>query len=56
MTSATENQEFDYDKYRETHFEYREMLGNASKSIIIDACLTCGELIKLFHELVGVAR
>lgn len=56
MTSATENQEFDYDKYRETHFEYWEMLGNASKSIRIDACLTCGELIKLFHELMEVTR
>ena len=45
-----------FDKYRETHLEYSESLGEASKSIDIETYLTNGELIELCRELFGGAR
>ena len=60
MTSATENPRVErpkeFEKYRETRFEYSENLGEASKSIRIEAYLTNDELIELFCWLIGVER
>ena len=42
------------DKWRETHIDYSERLGEASKSISIETFLTFDELLKLCRCLVGV--
>ena len=52
--TSLEAPEMEFDKYRETRFEYSENLGEASKSISIETYLTNGELIKLCHLLMGV--
>lgn len=42
------------DTWRETHIDYSERLGEASKSISIETFLTFDELLKLCRCLVGV--
>lgn len=40
-----------FDKWRETHIDYTESLGEAYKSISIETYLTNGELVALVREL-----
>ena len=42
------------DKWRETHIDYSERLGEANKSISIETFLTFDELLKLCRCLAGV--
>lgn len=44
------------DKWRETHIDYFERLGEASKSISIETFLTFDELLKICCCLVGVGN
>ena len=43
------------DKYRETHIDYTESLGEALKSLSIETFLSNDELITLVRELRGDA-
>lgn len=44
------------DEWRETHIDYSERLGEASKSISIETVLTFGELLALCRSLLGVGN
>ena len=44
------------DKWRETHIDYTESLGDAYKSLSIETYLTNDELIALVRELRGDAE
>ena len=44
-----------FDKWRETHIDYTESLGEAWKSLNIETYLTHDELIELVRELRGDA-
>lgn len=44
------------DKWRETHIDYTESLGEANKSLSIETYLTHDELIALVRELRGDAK
>ena len=48
-------EELKIDKWRETHIDYTESLGEAYKSLSIEAYLTNDELIALVRELMGDA-
>lgn len=41
------------DKYRETHIEYTESLGDAYKSIAVETFLTADELLGFVREVMG---
>lgn len=43
--------EMKFDKWRETHIDYTESLGEAHKSISIETYLTHDELVALVREL-----
>lgn len=43
------------DKWRETHVDYTESLGESSKSLSIETSLTFDEMIALVRELRGDA-
>jgi hypothetical protein len=43
------------DKWRETHVDYAEGMGNARKSLSIETYLTFDEMIALVRELRGDA-
>lgn len=43
----------EFDKYRETHIEYTEKLGDATKSLTVETYLTANEFFKFAHELFG---
>ena len=45
-----------FDKWRETHIDYTESLGEAYKSLSIETYLTHDELIALVRELRGDAE
>ena len=42
------------DKWRETHIDYSERIGEASKSFNIETFLTFDELLTLCRSLLGV--
>lgn len=44
------------DKWRETHIDYTESLGESYKSLSIETCLTFDEMIALVRELRGDAE
>ena len=42
-----------FDKWRETHIDYTESLGEANKSLSIETYLTYDELVALVRDLMG---
>ena len=43
--------ELKIDKWRETHIDYKESLGEAYKSLSIETYLTHDELVALVHKM-----
>ena len=48
-------EELKFDKWRETHIDYTESLGDAYKSLSIETYMTFDELTALVRELRGDA-
>lgn len=46
----------EFDTWRETHIDYKESLGNVSRSFNIETYLTHDELVALVRELRGDAE
>ncbi len=51
IITTLEEPEFAIDKWRETHIDYTDSLGEAYKSLSIETYLTHDELVVLVREL-----
>lgn len=46
----------EFDKYRETHIDFTDSLGEAYKSLSVETYMTAAELFRFVKELIGCDR